>query len=883
MEQFKSNTVNGNNNLVLNDALNQNILYFNKKGALQKNIITTTNLYNYQDTRYVTTGITVDEEGWTTVNYDNSEGTSTEWFEYHINVSNKIKTSTQYAVVVEVQENNNTSFVLNGSSDTSQFDGGSVWKENTNSYIELLTTHDDFSSATKMLSTYVVISAGSIGSMKFRISVIEDTSITIDNFIYSPFIEDSVEFKTIENLSIKISDTYNNSTTNIIDLQDNFLGQIGEVQDELSINEYGIISILKRILKIDSYNNEDITTDYVSSTDDLSEGATVYYVNPNPYSKDIGLINIKTFEGTNNVEIISNLESETTIKYVIGLVNKTDNNLIKVYDSNETLFANNGIKILHPLLAEITKKDNDDYYVELRDTIDNYEYYQKGMIVRIPTPWGVQGFRCDNPEINNNRVECKAWHLTYDSENYIIKDSNAVDKNCNDALNHFNSATDTTSNIISISDISKILSTRAVRKSLFDIYKWFITDEKYGGHWYRDNFVFGIKNSIGEDRGVVLSVNKNITDIKISENWDNVCTKILPYTTDGENSILLDDTYVSTNEELYDIPYTKIVKFENELNKDDYETEDDYIIATKNLLKAKADNYLEENKFPKINYSVSAKIENVSDVGDTIYVKIPKCKVDIQTNVISIVYDAIRKKYIKIEFGNFKKEIKNLTQQITENVKKDTENIVSENNVLLKKELEEATAKINSVLGNSYVEMNGNEILVVDTLPKEDATYCLRINSAGIGLSTNGIHGTFNSAWTIDGTLDMQQLNVINLTASLIKGGTLIIGGVNNSSGTFELYDDANTLIGEMTKNGLKMYGTDGSYVLLNNDVGFAGYDKNNNKIYWVDKDEFHMKKSVVEEEITLCNKMRFIPITIYDDNNNNIINDGIGLVSTVN
>ena len=41
------------------------------------------------------------------------------------------------------------------------------------------------------------------------------------------------------------------------------------------------------------------------------------------------------------------------------------------------------------------------------------------------------------------------------------------------------------------------------------------------------------------------------------------------------------------------------------------------------------------------------------------------------------------------------------------------------------------------------------------------------------------------------------------------------------------------------------------------------------------------MKKSVVEEEITLCNKMRFIPITLYDGNNN-MTNDGIGLVSVL-
>ena len=67
-------------------------------------------------------------------------------------------------------------------------------------------------------------------------------------------------------------------------------------------------------------------------------------------------------------------------------------------------------------------------------------------------------------------------------------------------------------------------------------------------------------------------------------------------------------------------------------------------------------------------------------------------------------------------------------------------------------------------------------------------------------------------------------------------------------------------------------------YIVINNEVGFAGYDKSDNKIYWVDKDEFHMKKSVVEEEITLCNKLRFIPITITE--NGQVVNDGIGLVS---
>ena len=100
--------------------------------------------------------------------------------------------------------------------------------------------------------------------------------------------------------------------------------------------------------------------------------------------------------------------------------------MLKVYDSNEILFNHNGIKILHPLVADITKEDNGDYYVELEDTIENLDYYQNGLIVRIPTPWGVQGFRMSNPKVKNRKVTVKAWHLSYDAKNYIIDRKSVV-------------------------------------------------------------------------------------------------------------------------------------------------------------------------------------------------------------------------------------------------------------------------------------------------------------------------------------------------------------------------------------------------------------------------------------------------------------------------
>lgn len=546
---------------------------------------------------------------------------------------------------------------------------------------------------------------------------------------------------------------------------------------------------------------------------------------------------------------------------------------MRVYEPNEKLFDHNGIKAINPLFAEITKIDNGDYYVELEDTLSNLEYYQKGMIVRISTPWGMQGFRCDNPTIQNNRISCKAWHLTYDTKNYLIKDSYAVDKNCNDALNFFNDNTDILSPVSVSSDITALVSTRAVRKSLFEIFELFISTDRYGGHWYRDNFDFAIKSSVGQDRGVVLAYNKNITDIQVSENWDNVCTKLLPYTTDSKTDIMLDEVYVELEEKLYDIPFTRTVKFENPYELDDFASEEEFITATKKWLKETSKAYLEANKVPLVNYSVSAKLENVSDVGDIIYVKHPKCKVDISTNVISVKYDAIKGKYTSIEFGNFKKELKNFKQEISQEVSKETEEKVNETKVILSKELEEATSKINSVLSGSYVINNGNEVLVVDKLPKEEALYCLKINSAGIGFSNTGIQGTFNSAWTIDGTLNMQAINVINLTASLIKGGVLKLGGFDNSSGTFELYDSANRLISLMDKTGLTVYATNGDYVKLNAEVGFAGYDKNGTKIYWADGDVFRMKNAEVENEIKIAGKIKIVPVSTES-------NVGVGFVA---
>lgn len=545
--------------------------------------------------------------------------------------------------------------------------------------------------------------------------------------------------------------------------------------------------------------------------------------------------------------------------------------MIKIYESNEKLFNHNGIKILHPNKAEIYLEDNGDYYINLESSVEDLSYLQEGMIVRTKTRWGEQGFRLTNPEKRNNKITVKGYHLWKDSEKYIILDSNVVNKNCNDALDHLNDACDVVTPFKMISDITRINSTRIVRKSLGEALS--IVAEKWNGHLYRDNWTIGVKEKLGEDRGITIKYGKNSTNIEVKENWDNVVTKIYPVGYDG---ITLPEVYLESSLK-YDVPYTKIIKFEQKLDKDLYKDENgkfnesEYNEALINDLRVQAMKYLDENQYFKCNYKVKAHIEGVIDIGDVIVVEHEKLGISLTTNVISLKYDCIRDKYIEIEFGNFKNKLSNLF----ENIKSNTDKSISNSNeivkVTLQKELDEATSKIWGRLGNSYVIYEGDKILVVDRLPKEEASNVMMINSAGIGFSTSGINGTFNSAWLIDGTLDMQYINCINMTATLIKGGTFKVGSKINEAGRIEIYDVSNKLIGTFDENGICVYGSDGSRVVINPDE-FTGYDHTGAKVFWMNGDEFHMKKSVVEEEITLCNLARWLGIQTKD-------NTGIGIV----
>ena len=439
--------------------------------------------------------------------------------------------------------------------------------------------------------------------------------------------------------------------------------------------------------------------------------------------------------------------------------------MIKLFEQTDTSFTSNGDKIIIPLRAKVRKEDNGSFHLDLETDLSYINDLTEGRIIIANTPQGEQAFRVGNVQKSKSKLKTKCYHVFYDSKNYLIQDSYVVNSDCNDALDHLNMATDNQSPFTTISDVTTLNSYRCVRKSLYEAIQTIL--ERWGGHLTRDNFTIGIRAEIGQDNGVTVRYAKNLKDISSEENWNGVVTKLMPV---GKDGLLLPEIYLYSQTQ-YDLPYTKTVSFnQDSVNEDDYKDqegnldEDAYNQALINDLRTQGQNYVNTYCLPQVNYTLKANIEKVSDIGDTIQVIDERLGITLMTNLIAYDYDCILDQYTELEFGNFQPTLSGLISGITQN----TENMIQENNdslqITLGQELEQAQEKIWNALGSSYVIYEGDKILIVDTLPKEQATNVIMLNNGGIGFSNTGINGPFNSAWTIDNVLNMEQINVINLT-----------------------------------------------------------------------------------------------------------------------
>ena len=191
--------------------------------------------------------------------------------------------------------------------------------------------------------------------------------------------------------------------------------------------------------------------------------------------------------------------------------------MIRAFNSIDKLYSSNGDAVIAATKARVKNSDNGDYYLELTCGTEFNDFIQANNIIVAPTPRGDQAFRIRTVTKRNKKLEAKAWHVYYDSQNYLIADSYAVNMNCNAALDHFNNATDNPSPFTVSSNVDSINTFRCVRKSLAECIETVL--ERWGGHLVRDNWNISILADIGVDNGITIEYKKNLQELTAAYDW----------------------------------------------------------------------------------------------------------------------------------------------------------------------------------------------------------------------------------------------------------------------------------------------------------------------------------------------------------------------------
>lgn len=149
------------------------------------------NLYDYEDVYGSTPSeITLGDDGWITSSYDNTSGSSQRYFNYYTNPLN-VMPNTTYLVVCEIKNVTGTGLIdISCSATNSQFVGNNRFSfaNLSDDSIKVIqqTTKANFAGIIRGLRTYFEFNAGESGSITYRISVIEDLTVTAQTFSYIP-------------------------------------------------------------------------------------------------------------------------------------------------------------------------------------------------------------------------------------------------------------------------------------------------------------------------------------------------------------------------------------------------------------------------------------------------------------------------------------------------------------------------------------------------------------------------------------------------------------------------------------------------------------------------------------------------------------------------
>lgn len=489
---------------------------------------------------------------------------------------------------------------------------------------------------------------------------------------------------------------------------------------------------------------------------------------------------------------------------------KSGEEMIRLYDKNETDFTHNGICILKPLEATVTEELNGDYSLKVTMPRGKKEI-EIEQIIKAPTPKFDQLFRVYNSDIDmlGNQV-FYARHIFYDLLDYFIEDTRPSGSGALAISKILENTPFTGTSDITEQGTAYYQMMNPV-KAILGADNAFIN--VWGGELERDNFNIRMKNHLGTDRGVSIRYRKNLTGLRLQTDLSGVYTKIMP-TGLQENGhhlaveqaptasqqlaesnlehsvatksrlVCLPEKYVSSPliDNYVNIKTTRI--HYSDIKIDEETSEAQALEMLRNAAAQEFENGLDK---PQITATVEfiplqdteeykdfAVLESVY-LGDTVKIFHEDLNIELETQIIEYEFNALSKRYNKVILGNANPKYGDTQKKYVEKQKEET-------TTALEQAIINATQLITGNQGG-YIVMSPSEkpqeIFIMDTPDMNTARKVWRWNLSGLGYSSTGINGPFALAMTMDGAIVADFITTGVLNGALIKAGSVQAGSIS--------------------------------------------------------------------------------------------------------
>jgi len=482
-----------------------------------------------------------------------------------------------------------------------------------------------------------------------------------------------------------------------------------------------------------------------------------------------------------------------------------------LYGRNEKLFRSNGIcRLVDCISCLVTEERNGTYECEFEYPItgENYDKIQEGCIIytthdhtKSPQPFDI--YKRSAPI--DGIVTFYASHISYRLNSIILKPFTAV--SCAQALSFFasHSVNDNPFTFWTDKDVSGPYSVDVpsnIREKLCGEQGSILN--VYGtGEYEFDKWDVKLHVNRGQDTSVSIRYGKNLIDLTNEIDIGGIYNAVAPFWKNSETGdvVTLPEYYLyessaPLNVDAWTEQHGDIITEEDAENIE-FGVQTPQIIAldlseefeeqpTVEELRDKAAARLANSGawLPRQNieldfvnlsdtYDYSGRgIErlNLCDTAEVIYTELG---VNVRQKVIKTVYNSLLEKYDSMELGSAR-------QTFAEALESVLSGYVAENysrKSAMVSAIERATNLITGGLGGHVIigmaDGTPNEILIMDTEDKATAVNVLRINQAGIGFSSHGYNGPFDTAWTLDGHFVADYITSGTLDATLLKAGTI--------------------------------------------------------------------------------------------------------------